>query len=125
MSHETPLLINPAERDPEEFIGFHEEIPYAINDSLLGKTTISVLRLDRPVLKEKQRKYLAQLLRIKEAITLIEKDVPTIENQNWLVGARSFVASAVEDSGEYAAMVRCAVAANFYIEIDKQKLTAD
>jgi hypothetical protein len=43
VAQEKPLFIHPAHEDPEQYIGFRKEIPYAINGNKVGKATIKAL----------------------------------------------------------------------------------
>lgn len=52
LAEEEPLLINPAEEDPASYIGFRREIAFAIDENQKGRTTIDVLKLNRPDLTE-------------------------------------------------------------------------
>ena len=70
---ETPLLINPTLTEPKNHIGFREEIPYPINDSLYGKTTIAILGLDREDLNERRREKLNTIKTLIHVIKLAEK----------------------------------------------------
>jgi uncharacterized protein (TIGR02646 family) len=44
---EEPLLIDPSRLDPSEYIGFREEMAFAVNGCREGETTIQVLGLNR------------------------------------------------------------------------------
>ncbi len=70
---ETPLLINPTLTEPSNHIGFREEIPYPINDSLYGKTTIAILGLDREDLNERRREKLNIIRALLELIKVSKK----------------------------------------------------
>jgi uncharacterized protein (TIGR02646 family) len=67
---EEPLLINPSVTDPKGYIGFREEIPYAINGNDKGETTITVLGLDRDNLNEARRTKLAEIAVLFDLIML-------------------------------------------------------
>jgi len=101
VSQEEPLLINPADADPAEFIGFREEIPYAIDDNPSGRATIAALGLDREALNERRRDKLGMLkaLRVVASLDLAEAR-----------DARDLLDQAVLPSAEYAAMARAALA---------------
>jgi uncharacterized protein (TIGR02646 family) len=59
---EEPLFIDPARDDPEEYISFRAEVPFAINDNPRGEETIGALNLrDREALSERRRDVYEQL----------------------------------------------------------------
>lgn len=114
LSIEEPLFINPAERDPAQLIAFRKEIPYAIKDNQFGKETISALGLGREILNERRRDRLELLTALQRIVDLAEakllSDEPDVER------AKVLLREAVDANAEFAAMARCAVAANFYLE---------
>ena len=61
IDNENPVLIDPGKDNPEEFIQFREEVPYAVNDNDKGKTSIKAYGLDRDDLNRIRFDYL-QLL---------------------------------------------------------------
>lgn len=82
VSTERPLLIHPAEVDPEKYISFRQEYAYPVKNSRKGAETIKLLQLnDRESLVERRRDYLRDLETLKEAHTvlasLISKDIST------------------------------------------------
>ena len=87
--------------NPEEFISFRQEYPYAIDDSDLGRMTIDALGLDREALAERRRDLLDKLLLIK---VLANSDSPEADD------ARDYLHRSIQDSAEYAAMARAALA---------------
>lgn len=106
MTREEPLLLNPAEVDPEEHISFRQEIACAAGDSRAGRTTIEVLKLNREALVERRRDRLAHLRCLHDIVNL---DLPRSLSE----AARTWLEKALADSAEYAAMARAAVAARF------------
>lgn len=104
ISLEEPLLINPAETNPEQHISFREEIAYAPANSIPGATTIDTLQLNKESLAEYRRKYLHQVRLIHELLDKIKPS--TAKNRKLLQDARSFLNSAVQDNAEYAGMIR-------------------
>ena len=105
---EEPLFINPAADDPEEFISFREEIPYAIDDNPRGKATIEMLGLDRNELNEVR---LDSYERLRLIYHLAYADPPQPESE----AAKAFLNKAVQTSSQYASMARAAIAARFSI----------
>ena len=101
MAAEEPLFIDPGAMDLATLISFRDEYPYAIGGNQLGKTTIQALGLDREALNERRRDYLNQLKLIQ---TLASMAVPEGAE------ARTFLTRAIDDSAQYAAMARAALA---------------
>lgn len=97
VSCEEPLLIDPGAEDPEAFIGFREEVPYAIDGSERGESTITLLGLRRPKLAERRRDHLftVKMLRVVAATNAPEARE-----------ARDALIRLQEDSEEYSSMVR-------------------
>ncbi len=98
---EEALFIDPGTMNPEEFISFRQEYPYAVDDSDLGRMTIDALGLDREALAERRRDRLAALLLVK---ALAESESPEADD------ARDYLHRSIQDSAEYAAMARAALA---------------
>ncbi len=108
ITHETPLFLHPVQQDTEHHIGFRKEIPFAINGSPAGKATIEALGLNRELLNEVRRDRLAELLRLRQILRL-ESELSTKEGGRQLVqDAKAFLAMAVTDASEFAAMARAA-----------------
>lgn len=106
LAEEQPLFIDPSADDPERFISFRGEVPFAPGGNSRGKTTIKGLGLDRLKLNEKRFEYY-DALRLLHKIA--RRDPPLPES----IDAQNFLARAVEDSAEYAGMARAAVKADF------------
>ncbi|WNG52104.1 hypothetical protein F0U60_54365 [Archangium minus] len=94
---EDPLLLDPAVDDPEEFISFREEVPYAVKGNARGKATIRTLGLQREELAEQRRKHLRLVKALQQ---IIELRIPEAEE------ARNQLLSMQQDSEEYASMTR-------------------
>jgi len=105
IANEKPLFVNPCE-DPEDHISFQRELAVPLRQSRMGRTTINTLGLNRPRLQER-RKDRHEELRILRAVA--EADPPMPETED----AKAKVAAWQTDAGEYASMVRCAVADGF------------
>jgi uncharacterized protein (TIGR02646 family) len=109
---EKPLLINPAEEDPERFIEFNEEYVRAIDGNARGEVTIDVLGLNRDVIAERRRDALAVLKNLIACRALLAKGLSTDHNhesRRQIVKIDGLLKHRVSDSGEYAAMVRALV----------------
>ena len=108
---EDPLLINPAETDPQDFISFREEIAFPVDGNVKGKITIAVLGLNRPNLWEKRRDRLAQTARVHNLVDLLQKKA-TLDSQEReiLKDAKAFLAQTTKGEAEFAGMARAAKA---------------
>lgn len=109
---EQPLLIDPGKEDPEEFIGFRGEIPFAIDGNPKGQTTIDLLKLKERSLKEDR---LQQLSHLKVLHDLVQKfkDSEDAELQKLVEKAKGKLERATQDSEKFSAAVRCALQTNF------------
>ncbi len=94
---EDPLLLDPAVDDPEAFISFRDEVPYAVGGTARGEATIRILGLGREALAERRRDRLGH---VKALGNLIRLGGPEAAE------ARSLLQRMQRDSEEYAAMVR-------------------
>lgn len=111
VSTETPLFIDIAYENPEDFIGFNEEVPFAIDGNIRGKETIKKLGLDRELLNEQRRTTLNRV----RTIYKLAKSYPETP-QHLKKQARDYVKGeyekSLQDSTEYASMLRCFFKAN-------------
>ena len=117
ITQETPLFLHPALQDPEQHIGFRKEIPFAINGSPTGKATIEALSLDRELLNEVRRDRLAELILLRDVVALDTTLSVNAEGRHLVQQAKAFLAEALTDAGEFAAMARSAARDNFRISI--------
>ncbi len=109
IEREEPLLINPVQQDPEEFIGFNEYMPYAINDNQYGETTIDILNLRRGDLQRQRKKRLDEFNAL---LTIIKKAAKNIENSDWQALADEALISIrqmVLPQAQYSAMIKTAL----------------
>ena len=108
---EKPLLIDPAQQDPERFIGFRQEVAFPRNRQRTGKVTIEVLGLNREALREKRRDYLAPLLELKKQRELLRRliaergDACPLDLVARLHIIDGLFVDCRQDSAEFAAMV--------------------
>ncbi|WP_415879615.1 hypothetical protein [Methylomonas sp. TEB] len=102
---EQPLLINPSATDPRQYIGFRQEIPYAIDGNIYGKATIAVVGLDREALNEKRRSHLALINQLIAVIKLANKQLENTELQSVAAQAKQIIAEAILPTAEYSAMI--------------------
>lgn len=107
ITQEEPLLINPTLVNPQDYIGFREEVPYAINGNVHGKTTIAVLGLDREALNENRRSQLAELKILLDVVVLASqpKRANDLEFQELAKQVVQQIGQRVLPSSEYSAMV--------------------
>jgi len=115
LSAERPLLIDPADHDPERYIGFREEVAYPRHGRRIGKRTIEILALNRPALLERRRdrlKMLQLLQQLREALRGCVKESETPSNDPLRAKLREIdveLQRATDDRAEHAAMARCAL----------------
>lgn len=117
-STDNTLLINPMLENPEEHIGFREDVAYGKTHK--GRITINTVKLDRVLLCEDRRRYLT-ILKFHESwakIDLSQLDTNTINQilmelkcnefflEDMIQTAKNFVAAAKQDNSEYTAMTR-------------------
>ncbi len=114
LATEEPLLVDPAQVDPELHIGFHDEVAFPRSGSRLGKASIEVLGLNRSDLLEDRRTYLAILKRLDDLREVLWRDMVTgvAASEELLEQLRKIDAhlgSCKRDEAEYAAMARAAL----------------
>ncbi|ATB27309.1 hypothetical protein MEBOL_000747 [Melittangium boletus DSM 14713] len=95
---EDPLLINPAVDDPETFISFRKEVPYAVSGNARGETTIRTLGLRRVELAEQRRKHLGHVQALRNLVEIGEEP--------YAAEARSLLQRMQQNTEEYASMTR-------------------
>jgi len=71
--NEGPLFVHPTDDDPEQFIGFRDEVPYAINGNARGKSTIEELGLKRQELTDHRADYLATARQFLDVFFVLQK----------------------------------------------------
>jgi uncharacterized protein (TIGR02646 family) len=106
LDSEQPLFIDPSIDDPEQFISFRGEVPFAPGDNPRGRATIKGLGLDRQKLNEERFEHYDKL----RLLYKVAHRNPPIQES---IEAQDFLARAVEDSAKYAAMARAAIRAKF------------
>ncbi len=107
---EMPLLIDPAQSDPERLIGFREEFAYAIGNCKKSKTTIEALGLNRDALAEARREKLENFRAWMQTRSMFRRLVDSSMAPPDVVAELSRMdlayPSKVSDTAEYAAMIR-------------------
>ena len=111
---ERPLFIHPVRQDPEQFIEYFADKPRAINDNLLGKTTIEKIGLNRQYLDERRFEHYKKCKVIFIAIQTFSNktDLDDYEKQ-LLKDLQKLMNDFSKDSAEYAGMVRSATRNGF------------
>lgn len=121
IKQEEPLFINPAEDNPEEFISFRRGDSgfveaFAINNNAKGNVTIEAAGLNdyskREKLLERRTALLKPLIALHKVATM---NLPQPESDQAKEELCKIIDEVIQDSAEYAGMVRAAVAANFTI----------
>jgi uncharacterized protein (TIGR02646 family) len=102
---EEQMFISP-EEEPEEMIAFREEIVYAIDDNPRGKATIKALGLNRGKLADMRKNHFDTLKVLYEIANL---NPPINQSKN----ARKIISKAIQNSSQYASMIRCGVNGGF------------
>ncbi|MGH1365030.1 MAG: HNH endonuclease [Calditrichia bacterium] len=104
LNNEEPLLLDPCNDSPEEYLGFNllGEI-YEINNNTRGKATIAVCNLNR------RRLIVNRLIAVKRVIELI-KVINELRTDNHIEAAdqleQNLLQSFIDDSSEYAGAAR-------------------
>ncbi len=113
------LLVNPALDDPEQHIGFRQEVPFGKTDK--GEESINVFGLNREKLNEARRKHLKEIektaivaeIPIEElsgekvaAIQEVLGGVSLQELKSIIEEAKAFIANAAKPSALFAGMTR-------------------
>jgi hypothetical protein len=101
---EQPLLLNPCLEDPADFVQFREEFIIAVEAHPRGNATIWILKLnERPDLVERRREHLNRMKMLRTIPRLLPGSPEASE-------AEACLRKALEETGEYSAMIRCGVA---------------
>jgi uncharacterized protein (TIGR02646 family) len=74
LAAEQPMLIHPADEEPNAFIGFREEMAFPIGDDPRARTTIEVLGLNREELAEFRLDHLAPFRLLRQTLPLLPAD---------------------------------------------------
>jgi uncharacterized protein (TIGR02646 family) len=111
---EQPLLIHPAEEEPQDFLEFHGASLRASGGNERGTVTIRLLELNRHTILERRLDVLAIIsaeIKIRELLSFVRAKYnhsdPFIENEIAAIDER--LEKSAVDSAEYAAMVRAAL----------------
>jgi uncharacterized protein (TIGR02646 family) len=105
---EKPLLIDPAQEEPEHHLGFRAEIAYPVDDSAKGQTTIDALGLNRPELTEIRRDRLRTFRLLLRTLREWREQEPTPLIRSQIERLEAELQKWIQDGAEYAAMMRAA-----------------
>jgi uncharacterized protein (TIGR02646 family) len=94
---EDPLLLDPTVDDPETFISFREEVPYAVEGNSRGDATIRILGLQREELAEQRRERLDHVKALRHLVRLGGPEAAK---------AQELLQRMQQDSAQYASMTR-------------------
>jgi uncharacterized protein (TIGR02646 family) len=109
LANETPLLINPTLQNPEDYISFREEKPFAINNNLYGKNTITLLALDREELNTQRLKEYEIIQTLIDIIEDIKKYPDDLILQGRVQKAQMLIHKRMQPQAEYSAMIKAAI----------------
>lgn len=118
LAAEEPLLLNPADDEPSQYLQFSGEFVFPVRKSRRGQATIDTLKLNRDQLAGQRRKHLKILMELVECRKLLLGEIQEAETngEEPPPGYREKVASLdalfdewSSESAEYTAMVRAAL----------------
>lgn len=115
LTHEQPLLIDPASRDPSVHVGFREEHAFAIRGCREGHATIKILGLNRPKLTEVRRdrlNFLRELVECRNLLRTLANKSPTPKVTKRLQSVESTLQQSQQPNSPYSAMARAYLEAN-------------
>lgn len=113
LNQEDPLLLDPSICDPEQHIGFREEVAFAIGDSDYGQATIRIVGLNRDTLLEARLQHLQYLAACRLALDC-EADLSMSPRGRALIEhARKMMPAAVKDDARFTSLSRSAAASGF------------
>ena len=115
---EQPLLIDPGNESPEEFLGFRGEFAFVIDENQKGKVTRDALDLNERALSEARLQRLQSLKILHKVVQLAAKDLDNVELQQLAKDAKDKLEKAVRDDAEFAAAARCAMETEFKFVIE-------
>jgi hypothetical protein len=73
LSQEDPLFADLQTEDPQEFIGFRDEVVFAIDDSPRGSAMIECFGIDRPEIVENRVEHIASIRLLKKNYLLFRQ----------------------------------------------------
>jgi uncharacterized protein (TIGR02646 family) len=114
LDREQPLLIDPGQDNPEDYIRFEGVSAISINDNPRGNATINLLKLnDRDALKESRRQRLDLLRRLWGVVQLSRENPDNLKLKNLADGASISIEKYLQDSAEFSSAARSALKTEF------------
>jgi uncharacterized protein (TIGR02646 family) len=114
LDREQPLLIDPGQDNPEDYICFQGVSATSINDNPRGNATINLLKLnDRDALKESRRQRLDLLRRLWGVVQLSRENPDNLKLKNLADGASISIEKYLQDSAEFSSAARSALKTEF------------
>jgi uncharacterized protein (TIGR02646 family) len=113
LQREQPLLIDPSQENPEDFIGFRGEIPFAIDDQPKGAKTIEIIDLNRPNLQEDRLEKLCDLRDFYEIVQSAKAYPDDDELQRLAKRCQTRLDQSIQNDAKYAAAARSAIKTDF------------
>jgi uncharacterized protein (TIGR02646 family) len=110
---ERPLLIDPTVEDPNRFIGFRGEIPYAKRGSARGARTISITGIDRAPATEDRREHLEKVKLIIEIYNKLLRKCEGPELREVRDKLKAFITDATSSRAEYSSATKASVSNGF------------
>ncbi|HEX8454066.1 MAG TPA: hypothetical protein VF647_18410 [Longimicrobium sp.] len=115
LSREKLLLIDPAAMEPEDYISFRREVPYAVRGNRIGKSTLEVLQLhNRTDLNDRRRTHLESVIQMRVVVDLAKLNPKNLRLRKAARRAEAFLVRALSDAGEFSAMTKAARAAGLF-----------
>jgi uncharacterized protein (TIGR02646 family) len=113
LQSEQPLLIDPSQENPEDFMGFRGEISFAIDGQPKGKNTIELIGLNRPSLQEDRLEKLQDLREFYEIVQTAKIYPDDAELQRLAKRCQKRLDQSIQDDSKFAAAARSALATDF------------
>jgi hypothetical protein len=109
LAREKPLLIDPSqpESDPALFLGFAEEIVFAVDDCVRGTITIEIVGLNSPQHREDRRERFREFKEFFRIRSLLRKQSLTDadpEVAETLISLEQLIRDRLRPESEYSAM---------------------
>lgn len=114
VAEERPLFIHPTDGNPEQYIGFRDEIAYPINGRRRAKATIEALGLNRIELEERRYDQLVKARLSKRAVKYFkrlreEQGDLSSELESLLKDNEAAITAFLASTAEYSSMLKAAL----------------
>ena len=111
LRRESPVMVDPSKEDPAEYINFRAEVAYGLDGTGgRGEQTLNALGLNRVELVEMRRDKLTPLQILSEIVQIAADRPQDTELQEQAERAQQLLDRAVQDSTEFAGMLRAMLA---------------